>query len=134
MKAGTCQQGAVGCGGVMMLSHYPVATPPRPRRIVAAVGAACDPMKARGCEVVAPCLRDGDVACCCTVVRACCAQRQQAASILVTLELLLKRDVAKPDDVDDDDGGRGALHWLHAARPGFADSRKVQKAWQGCGS
>lgn len=132
MKAGTCQQGAVGCGGVMMLSRDPVAIPPHPRRTVAAVGAARDPT--RGCEVVAPCLHDADVACCCTVVQACYAQRQQAASILATLELLLKRDVAKPDDVDDDDGGRGALHWLHAARPGFADSRKVRKAWQGCGS
>lgn len=133
MKGGTCQTGAVECGGVMMLSRDLVATLPCPHCTVAAVGAVHDPTKPQGCEVVVACLHDVDVVCCCTAVLTSCAQPQQVVLIPVTLELLLllKKDAVKQGDVDD--GGRSALHWLHAARLGFADSRKARKARQGCG-
>lgn len=135
MKGGTCQTGAVECSGVMMLLRDLVATLPCPHCTVAAVGAVHDPTKPQGCEVVVvACLHDVDVVCCCTAVLTSYAQPQQVVLIPVTLELLLlllRKDAVKLGDVYD--GGRSALHWLHAARLGFADSRKARKAWQGCG-
>lgn len=131
MMGGTCRTGAVECGGVTMLLRDLVATLPH-LHCTAAAGAVRDPTQPQGCVVVVACLHDVDAVCCCTAVLTSCAQRQQVVPIPVTLELLLllKKDAVKLGDVDD--GGRGALHWLHAARLGFADSHKAQKAWQGC--